>query len=180
MQTVVATIGIRGTGFFALLCQGDCVRADGIAIPDGLYTQTGEGTTYVANAVGSLDVPRRFGVYVKDANTAPVYITELPQPAFWPDIIPPELIAGEAPDAQSVAAWSAFLGRPIPPAVGPLAGLTPKIKETVETGLQNQQPEFTFIVGDQRFPSGDQAILGLSPSSGGGGGLPPPGPPPVP
>ncbi|MCZ6719209.1 MAG: FecR domain-containing protein [Gammaproteobacteria bacterium] len=173
VQTVVATIGIRGTGFFALLCQGDCVRADGTAIPDGLYTKTGEGTTYVANAVDSLDVPARFGVYVRDANTAPVYITELPQPAFWPDIIPPELIAGEAPDAQSVAAWSAFLARPIPPAVGPLAGLTPKIRETVETGLQYQQPEFTFIAGDQRDPSGAQVIGTLiSPPSE-------PSPPPV-
>lgn len=181
VQTVVATIGIRGTGFFALLCQGDCVRANGTAIPDGLYTQTGEGTTYVANAVASLDVPARFGVYVQDANTAPVYITELPQPAFWPDVIPPELIAGVAPDAQSVATWSAFLARPIPPAVGPLAGLTPKIKETVETGLQNQQPEFTFIAGDQRDPSGAQAIGILIPFSNGPSPGPGPGPgPPTP
>jgi hypothetical protein len=183
VQTVVATIGIRGTGFFVLLCQGDCVRANGTAIPDGLYTQTGEGTTYVANAVASLDVPARFGVYVQDANTAPVYITELPQPAFWPDVIPPELIAGVAPDAQSVATWSAFLARPIPPAVGPLAGLTPKIKETVETGLQNQQPEFTFIAGDQRDPSGAQ-VLGtlISPSPPSEPSPPPfvPPPPPVP
>jgi hypothetical protein len=107
----------------------------------------------------------------------------LPQPAFWPDVIPPELIAGVAPDAQSVATWSAFLARPIPPAVGPLAGLTPKIKETVETGLQNQQPEFTFIAGDQRDPSGAQ-VLGtlISPSPPSEPSPPPfvPPPPPVP
>ncbi|MCI0400135.1 MAG: FecR domain-containing protein [Gammaproteobacteria bacterium] len=178
VQSVVATIGIRGTGFFALLCQGDCVSANGTPIADGLYVQTGEGTIYVANTIDSLDVPARFAVYVKDANTAPVYITKLPQPAFWPEVIPPELIAGEAPDAQTVAAWSVFLGRPIPPEVGPLAGLTPKIKEALETGLQYQQPEFTFVAGDQRDALGNQSILDLSPTAP----PPPPSttPPPVP
>lgn len=55
MNGVVATIGIRGTQFGVLLCQGDCdnVRNQNGEIPaDGLHVDVSEGTISVDNAAG--------------------------------------------------------------------------------------------------------------------------------
>ncbi len=68
VHTSVATIGIRGTGYSTRLCAGDCQGRT-----DGLYHNTWEGTTYVANNVESRDVPSRNGVYVRDIN-APIEV----------------------------------------------------------------------------------------------------------
>lgn len=68
VHTSVATIGIRGTGYNTRLCAGDCQDRT-----DGLYHNTWEGTTYVANNVESRDVPSRNGVYVRDIN-APIEV----------------------------------------------------------------------------------------------------------
>ncbi len=68
LHTSVATIGIRGTGYNTRICAGDCPGRT-----DGLYHNTWEGITYVANNVESRDVPSRNGVFVKDIN-APIEI----------------------------------------------------------------------------------------------------------
>jgi len=68
VHTSVATIGIRGTGYNTRLCAGDCPGRT-----DGLYHNTWEGITYVANNVESRDVPSRNGVFVRDIN-APIEI----------------------------------------------------------------------------------------------------------
>ncbi len=57
LRTSVATIGIRGTAFNALLCQADCFAPDGEPIDDGLHTHTEDGTIYVFNEAGSLELP---------------------------------------------------------------------------------------------------------------------------
>lgn len=67
VTTTVATIGIRGTAFNGRLCADDC--PPGMA--NGLHTDTDEGTTFVFNKAGSVDVPAGKGAYVKDENTPP-------------------------------------------------------------------------------------------------------------
>ena len=53
VDTPVATIGIRGTAYFALYCNADCFNRDGSLKPDGLRTYTGAGTTTVTNDRGT-------------------------------------------------------------------------------------------------------------------------------
>lgn len=57
--TPVATIGIRGTDYHTLFCQGDCVN-----IPDGLYTSTESGETVLTNGAGEQGVPQGQAGYV--------------------------------------------------------------------------------------------------------------------
>jgi hypothetical protein len=49
VEAVVATIGIRGTGFNIVYCQGNCSNADKSPAKDGLYAGVFEGKVTVAN-----------------------------------------------------------------------------------------------------------------------------------
>jgi hypothetical protein len=49
VDAVVATIGIRGTGFNIVYCQGNCSNADRTPAKDGLYAGVFEGKVTVAN-----------------------------------------------------------------------------------------------------------------------------------
>ena len=75
--TPTATIGIRGTHFGALLCQGDCdaiATASGKAPADGLYLDVARGAVIVTNAAGSMLIETgQFG-YVRDRVTAPAVV----------------------------------------------------------------------------------------------------------
>lgn len=73
-QTPTATIGIRGTHFGALFCQGDCggvPTASGQPPADGLHLDVAAGAISVSNAAGAQDFAAgQFG-YVPNANTVP-------------------------------------------------------------------------------------------------------------
>lgn len=66
LETNLASVGIRGTEFTALLCEAASCEE-----PDGLYVHTGEGTIFVRNAFGEIDVARGQTAYVAAANVAP-------------------------------------------------------------------------------------------------------------
>ncbi len=65
MRTPVATIGIRGTSFQVTYCLQSC------DLPDGLYVTGGDGTIFVKNAFGEIDLSRGRTAYVATAQTAP-------------------------------------------------------------------------------------------------------------
>lgn len=74
IKTSVVTIGIRGTGFTLQICNDDCVAKEGgDKAPDGLYAFITDGRIILTNAGGELEAPKGRGVYVKDAQTAPVF-----------------------------------------------------------------------------------------------------------
>jgi hypothetical protein len=73
VKTAAATIGIRGTGHNTRICQGNCGN-----LPDGLYHNTWEGITFVANKVDTKEVPTGRGVYVKDMNTKIEFLQQVP------------------------------------------------------------------------------------------------------
>lgn len=77
VKTGAATIGIRGTHFGALLCNNDCANLQtvtGTAPPNGLHTDTVQGTTVISNAAGTIEVPAGAFSYTADMNTAPVIV----------------------------------------------------------------------------------------------------------
>lgn len=53
VDAVVATVGIRGTGFNIVYCQGNCSNADKTPAKDGLYAGVFEGKVTVANQVNN-------------------------------------------------------------------------------------------------------------------------------
>ena len=65
METPVATIGIRGTSFVATFCIQSC------NVPDGLYVTGGDGTTFVQNGRGELDLSRGRTAFVASLDTPP-------------------------------------------------------------------------------------------------------------
>ncbi|HEY6821474.1 MAG TPA: FecR domain-containing protein [Burkholderiales bacterium] len=64
-DTPVATIGIRGTSFQVTLCVQSC------DVPDGLYVTGGDGTTFVKNGFGEIDLSHGRTAFVANANTPP-------------------------------------------------------------------------------------------------------------
>jgi FecR protein len=94
VQTVVASIGIRGTTFLARLCQNNC------KIPNGLYVKGGVGTVFVRNDLGTIDLSPGQGAYVASLETAPVPST------VDPDVGAPEPQAKAAGGEQTQTASS--------------------------------------------------------------------------
>lgn len=73
-NTTTATIGIRGTHFGALMCQGDCgglASASGQPLENGLHVDVADGAIVVANRAGEVLVGTgQFG-FVRDSAVAP-------------------------------------------------------------------------------------------------------------
>lgn len=67
VRTPIATIGIRGTDYTTIYCEGDCVN-----IPDGLYSAVDAGGTTLSNADGSLDLDSGQSGYAPLAGGRPV------------------------------------------------------------------------------------------------------------
>jgi len=88
MNTVVATIGIRGTEFQAILCASSCKE------PDGLYVHTGEGIVFVKNALGEIDVERGQTAFVASADSAPQRTSAGPSMSSAPQITQPPVLPG--------------------------------------------------------------------------------------
>lgn len=65
METATATIGIRGTSFQVVYCLQSC------DLPDGLYVTGGDGTIFVKNGFGEIDLSRGRTAYVANAQTPP-------------------------------------------------------------------------------------------------------------
>lgn len=88
LDTVTATIGIRGTHFGVLLCQQDCQdvpTTSGTPPPDGMHVDVVSGAVSVTNPAGEIVLqPGHFG-YVRDATTAP---REVPPEQGFPVTMP--------------------------------------------------------------------------------------------
>ena len=75
--TPTATIGIRGTHFGALYCQGDCAgvpTADGVPPADGLYLDVAQGAILVSNDAGNALIQAGEFGYVRNAATVPLVV----------------------------------------------------------------------------------------------------------
>lgn len=79
-ETPAGGIGIRGTHFGALYCQGDCAglrTIGGGPLRDGLHIDVADGRILVSNRAGSLEVATGQLAYVRDADTPPELVDEM-------------------------------------------------------------------------------------------------------
>ncbi len=83
MSTTTATIGIRGTDYAAMLCQGDCRNNDGSLAKDGLYGRT-NGISHGTNRIEVTNErdQKSFGInenfYVADAKSVVEHLLVAP------------------------------------------------------------------------------------------------------
>lgn len=95
-STTTATIGIRGTHFGALLCQGDCggvPTVTGRPPEDGLHVDVAQGAVVVSNPAGQQVVNAgQFG-FVRSAATPPVIV---PPQQGVPVTMPPSIAKNES------------------------------------------------------------------------------------
>jgi hypothetical protein len=77
-KTAVATIGIRGTGFFARLCQADCFDADGNPIQDGMYIKNNTGVITMRNNAGEVALAQGQSAFAASSEDSPVQVIQPP------------------------------------------------------------------------------------------------------
>ncbi len=73
VKTAASTIGIRGTDYAVLSCQGDCAN-----LADGTYTNTYGGTIFQSNDLGTLDCATGQGCFAAPG-VMPVVLPEIPE-----------------------------------------------------------------------------------------------------
>ncbi len=83
INAVVATVGIRGTGFNINVCEANCFNPDKTPVKDGLYAGVFEGKIVVKNQASTEAVGVNQYLYVADKDTKPQFI--LAPPNFLPD-----------------------------------------------------------------------------------------------
>jgi len=79
VTTPTATVGIRGTNFNLVLCQGDCQNTDKTAADNGLYGGVTEGRIAVENQTGERQFGRDEFFFVASAQSAPQGLVSPPE-----------------------------------------------------------------------------------------------------
>ncbi|VAW52850.1 hypothetical protein MNBD_GAMMA06-1135 [hydrothermal vent metagenome] len=78
LKTPVATIGIRGTGFFARLCQADCFDADGNPMQDGMYVKNNIGVITMTTNVGDVALAQGQSAFAASSEDVPQQVIQPP------------------------------------------------------------------------------------------------------
>ena len=77
-KTSVATIGIRGTGFFARLCQADCFDAQGNPMQDGMYVKNNIGVITMTTNAGDVALAQGQSAFAASSEDVPEQIIQPP------------------------------------------------------------------------------------------------------
>lgn len=78
LRTSVATIGIRGTGFFAKLCQADCFDAEGKPMQDGMYVKNNTGVITMTTKAGDVSLAQGQSAFAASNEDSPQQIIQPP------------------------------------------------------------------------------------------------------
>ena len=77
-KTTIATVGIRGTGFFARICQADCFDEKGNPLQDGMYVKNNVGVITMENNAGDIALAQGQAAFAASSEDAPVQTDESP------------------------------------------------------------------------------------------------------
>lgn len=86
-KTNVATIGIRGTGFFARICQADCYDADGNIMQDGMYVKNNTGIITMSTNAGDVALAQGQSAFAASSEDTP---QQLLQPPIAYNVVTPD------------------------------------------------------------------------------------------
>jgi len=135
VNAVVATVGIRGTGFNINYCNGDCVNKDKSPVKDGLYAGVFEGKIVVSNQAGTEALGVNQYLYVADKDTVPVRLSTPPN--FLPD----PLTGQKSAKPKSGGAQAAE----IPSLNAPVANAPSKAADTQVTSVPSPTPSVAGV-----------------------------------
>lgn len=97
VDAVVATVGIRGTGFNIVYCQSSCTGADKALAKNGLYAGVFEGKVTVANQTNSGVYGVNEPIFVESTTSS---ITKLKEaPSFLKDVLAGQVIVPKKADS---------------------------------------------------------------------------------
>ena len=138
INAVVATVGIRGTGFNLNYCQGNCVNPDKTVAKDGLYAGVFEGQITVKNEVAQDVLRVNEYLYVGGKTEMPKSLIDPPN--FLPDPLAGQKVAKSKGRSSSgdIPSLAVGVSPPVKPAdsqVGPPASPIP-----VEMGVVVNYP----------------------------------------
>lgn len=111
ITTPVATLGIRGTDFGAIMCVAACAAAFKGVLP-GLYARVNQGAIVIGQAGRELVASAGEVVYVKDAASLPVLLSEPPPEAFW-SVADKSAAAGLGVSVPAVLGGAAIIALPV-------------------------------------------------------------------
>ena len=77
-KTTIATVGIRGTGFFTRICQADCFDKAGNPLQDGMYVKNNVGVITMTNNAGEIALAQGQAAFASSSEDAPVQTDESP------------------------------------------------------------------------------------------------------
>ena len=114
VNAVVATVGIRGTGFNLNYCVGNCQNIDRSLAKNGLYAGVFEGKISLRNEAATDIVGTNQFYYVADRNTPPTKL--LQPPNFLPDPLTGQRITSRSREVTAIPTISAPVTVPPPSA----------------------------------------------------------------
>ena len=174
INAVVATVGIRGTGFNINICEANCFNPDKTPVKDGLYAGVFEGKIVVKNEASAEAVGVNQYLYVADKDTAPKFI--LAPPNFLPDPLTgqksakpkrkgeaatdiPSLAVAVSPPAEEADAVVSMPTSPLPNVMGVVITQPPALA----SGTSPFAPSTLY----NKYPTGDgsPAPTGTTPAS---------------
>jgi hypothetical protein len=185
INAVVATVGIRGTGFNLNYCQGNCVNPDKTVAKDGLYAGVFEGQITVKNEVAQDVLGVNEYLYVGARNEMPKSLTDPPN--FLPDPLAgqkaakskgrnsggeiPSLAVGVSPPVKPADQQVGPPSSPLPIEMGVVVSYPPSITTALVPTTWYNKPN----QGDGSFPPAgatnfvQSALVGLQTTIGADG-----------
>ncbi len=144
-KTTVATIGIRGTGFFARLCQADCFDAEGKPMQDGMYVKNNTGIITMTTNAGDIALAQGQSAFAASNEDAPQQIIQPPvaYSAITPDM---ELFDFDEKDAgfdfeiETDTGTGTGTGAPVDPTVPPPSVVITKMEYVASQGTSFPAP----------------------------------------
>ncbi len=88
LRTTVATIGIRGTGFLARLCQADCFDELGNPMQDGMYAKNNTGVITMKTNAGIVSLAQGQSAFAASSEDSPRQVV---QPPIVYNIVTPDI-----------------------------------------------------------------------------------------
>ncbi len=151
VRTAVGVLGIRGTDYSAVFCNGDCAWAPGIApgapLEDGLYLGVTEGIVVFGNELGDVEVRAGQFIFVPLSDRRPQNLA----------VPPPVLLDANDLDLAGGAAATSR------PADGSTAGFDSKLGTRRSPTPADHEPADEDASGKGGRDAPEQSVIGVNP-----------------
>ncbi len=159
LNTVTATVGIRGTDYAITLCQGDCRNNDGSLAKDGLYGRT-HGISHGSNriAVSNERDQKTFGInesfYVADAKSV-----------VQPLLVAPDFVSSKLESRkQSGTASTSTVAGSVAGSGSEQATTGGAAAESRPSTTPEPLPQIQYVATQNLGPQGTPAVVSAAPT----------------